>query len=138
MCSCSALTTPLITTSSGAKMGKTAAGAVWLNPDMRPPYEYWQFWRNTEDADVGRFLRLFTDMPEDEIARLESLQGAELNDAKKILATEATTLAHGRAAAVEARKPPGAPSRKARSRKGCRHLYYRSRYKPHSVREFRL
>jgi tyrosyl-tRNA synthetase len=96
------LTTPLITTSSGAKMGKTAAGAVWLNPDMRPPYEYWQFWRNTEDADVGRFLRLFTDLPESEIARLESLQGAELNDAKKTLATEATALCHGRAAALEA------------------------------------
>ncbi len=96
------LTTPLITTSSGAKMGKTAAGAVWLNPDMRAPYEYWQFWRNTEDADVGRFLRLFTDLPEDEIARLEKLQGAELNDAKKVLATEATALAHGRAAANEA------------------------------------
>ena len=96
------LTTPLITTSSGAKMGKTAAGAVWLNADMRSPYEYWQFWRNTEDGDVGRFLRLFTDLPEDEIARLESLRGAELNDAKKTLATEATTLCHGRGAAVEA------------------------------------
>jgi tyrosyl-tRNA synthetase len=93
------LTTPLITTSSGAKMGKTAAGAVWLNPDMRSPYEYWQFWRNTEDGDVGRFMRLFTDMGESEIARLEKLQGGELNDAKKILATEATTLAHGKAAA---------------------------------------
>jgi len=86
------LTTPLITTSSGAKMGKTAAGAVWLN-------DYWQFWRNTEDGDVGRFLRLFTDMAEGEIARLEALQGAELNDAKKILATEATALLHGRDAA---------------------------------------
>jgi tyrosyl-tRNA synthetase len=96
------LTTPLITTSSGAKMGKTASGAVWLNPDMRSPYDYWQFWRNTEDGDVGRFLRLFTDLPEGEIARLESLQGAELNDAKKTLATEATTLCHGRAAAIEA------------------------------------
>jgi tyrosyl-tRNA synthetase len=96
------LTTPLITTSSGAKMGKTAAGAVWLNADMRSPYDYWQFWRNTEDADVGRFLRLFTDLPESEIARLESLQGAELNDAKKVLATEATALVHGRAAADEA------------------------------------
>ena len=95
------LTTPLITTASGAKMGKTMSGAVWLNPEMRSPYDYWQFWRNTEDADVGRFLRLFTDMPEAEIARLESLQGAELNDAKKILATEATTLCHGRAAAEE-------------------------------------
>ncbi|MEP6831667.1 MAG: tyrosine--tRNA ligase, partial [Rhizomicrobium sp.] len=84
------LTTPLITTSSGAKMGKTAAGAVWLNQDMLSVYDYWQFWRNTEDGDVGRFLRLFTDMPENEIAWLEALQGAELNDAKKALATEAT------------------------------------------------
>jgi tyrosyl-tRNA synthetase len=96
------LTTPLITTSSGAKMGKTMSGAVWLNPEMRSAYDYWQFWRNTEDGDVGRFLRLFTDMPETEIARLEKLQGAELNEAKKILATEATALAHGRAAALEA------------------------------------
>jgi tyrosyl-tRNA synthetase len=96
------LTTPLITTSSGAKMGKTMSGAVWLNPEMRSPYDYWQFWRNTEDGDVGRFLRLFTDMPEAEIAQLEQLQGAELNDAKKILATEATALCHGRAASVEA------------------------------------
>ena len=93
------LTTPLITTSSGAKMGKTAEGAVWLNASMRSPYEYWQYWRNAEDADVGRFLRIFTDMPLNEIARLERLQGAELNDAKKILATEATALLHGRAAA---------------------------------------
>ena len=93
------LTTPLLTTSSGAKMGKTAAGAVWLNPDMRSPYEYWQFWRNTEDGDVGRFLRLFTDMEESEIARLEALEGGELNDAKKILATAATALCHGRPAA---------------------------------------
>src|SRR5258705_12967065 len=82
-----ALTTPLITTSSGAKMGKTAAGAVWLNADMRSPYDYWQFWRNTEDADVGRFLRLFTDLSASDIERLENLQGSELNDAKKILAT---------------------------------------------------
>jgi len=93
------LTTPLITTSSGAKMGKSVSGAVWLNADMRSPYDYWQFWRNTEDGDVGRFLRLFTDMPLAEIARLEKLQGAELNDAKKILATEATAVLHGRAAA---------------------------------------
>jgi len=90
-----ALTTPLLTTSSGAKMGKTAAGAVWLNPDMCSPYDYWQYWRNTEDADVGRFLRLFTELPLDEIARLEALQGAELNEAKKILANAATALAHG-------------------------------------------
>jgi tyrosyl-tRNA synthetase len=96
------LTTPLITTSSGAKMGKTAAGAVWLNKEMLSVYDYWQFWRNTEDGDVGRFLRLFTDMPLDEIARLESLQGAELNDAKKVLATEATALLHGREAAEKA------------------------------------
>ena len=96
------LTTPLITTSSGAKMGKTAAGAVWLNKEMLSVYDYWQFWRNTEDGDVGRFLRLFTDMPLDEIARLESLQGAELNDAKKVLATEATALLHGREAADKA------------------------------------
>ena len=93
------LTTPLITTSSGAKMGKTAAGAVWLNQDMLSVYDYWQFWRNTEDGDVGRFLRLFTDLPLDEIARLEKLQGAELNEAKKILATEATAVLHGREAA---------------------------------------
>jgi tyrosyl-tRNA synthetase len=96
------LTSPLMTTASGAKMGKTAAGAVWLNADMLKPYDYWQFWRNTEDADVGRFLRLFTDLPMDEIARLEALQGAELNDAKKVLATEATAMAHSRAAAEEA------------------------------------
>jgi tyrosyl-tRNA synthetase len=97
-----ALTCPLITTSSGAKMGKTALGAVWLKPDMRSPYEYWQFWRNTEDGDVGRFLRLFTDLPLDEIARLEALGGSEINDAKKILATEATVLLHGPEAAAEA------------------------------------
>jgi tyrosyl-tRNA synthetase len=96
------LTTPLITTHSGAKMGKTAAGAVWLNEDMLSVYDYWQFWRNTEDADVGRFLRLFTDMPEGEIVRLETLQGAERNDAKKVLATEATAILHGRAAADKA------------------------------------
>jgi len=96
------ITSPLMTTSSGAKMGKTAAGAVWLNADMRSPYEYWQFWRNTEDGDVGRFLRLFTDMDEAAIVRLEKLQGAELNDAKKILATEATALCHGGEAALDA------------------------------------
>ncbi len=94
-----ALTSPLITTASGAKMGKTAAGAIWLNEDMLSVYDYWQFWRNTEDRDVGRFLRLFTTMPLDEIARLEALGGAEINDAKKILATEATALLHGRAKA---------------------------------------
>jgi len=96
------LTTSLLTTSSGAKMGKTAAGAVWLNADMVSPYDYWQYWRNTEDADVGRFLRLFTELPLKEIKRLETLDGAELNEAKKVLATEATALAHGRDAANEA------------------------------------
>jgi tyrosyl-tRNA synthetase len=90
------LTQPLITTSSGAKMGKTAQGAVWLNADMLSPFDYWQYWRNTEDADVGRFLKIFTDLPLDEIARLEALQGAEINAAKKALATEATALLHGR------------------------------------------
>lgn len=96
------LTTPLITTASGQKMGKSAAGAVWLSADKLSPYHYWQFWRNTEDADVGRFLKLFTDLPLDEIARLEALGGAEINQAKIILATEATALAHGRTAADEA------------------------------------
>ena len=96
------VTSPLITTSSGAKMGKTAAGAVWLNADQCSPYEYWQFWRNTEDGDVGRFLRLFTELPEPEIGRLETLPGAERNEAKKILATEATALCHGREAAEQA------------------------------------
>ncbi len=97
-----ALTCPLITTSSGAKMGKTAAGAVWLKPEMLSPYDYWQFWRNTEDADVGRFLRLFTLLPLDEVARLEALGGAEINEAKKRLATEATALMHGAGAAEAA------------------------------------
>ncbi len=96
------LTTPLITTASGAKMGKTAAGAVWLTADRLSPYDYWQFWRNTEDADVGRFLKLFTDLPLDEIARLGSLGGAEINQAKVILATAATALAHGQDAAEAA------------------------------------
>jgi tyrosyl-tRNA synthetase len=96
------LTTPLIATASGIKMGKTAAGAVWLSAEKRSPFDYWQFWRNTEDADVGRFLRLFTDLPLDEIARLETLGGAEINEAKKILATAATTLCHGSAAAQAA------------------------------------
>jgi tyrosyl-tRNA synthetase len=94
-----ALTSPLITTSSGAKMGKTASGAVWLNADRLSPYEYWQFWRNTEDADVERFLKLFTELPLDEVARLAALKGAEVNEAKKVLATEATALLHGREAA---------------------------------------
>jgi len=96
------LTAPLLTTASGAKMGKTAQGAVWLSADKLSPYDYWQFWRNTEDADVGRFLRLFTDLPLAEIARLEALGGAEINEAKKILASEATSLAHGAAAAQAA------------------------------------
>jgi tyrosyl-tRNA synthetase len=94
-----ALTTPLITTSSGEKMGKTASGAVWLNADMKSPYEYWQFWRNTDDADVARFLKLFTTLPLDEIERLAALQGAEINEAKKALADAATTLLHGADAA---------------------------------------
>jgi tyrosyl-tRNA synthetase len=94
-----ALTCPLLTTASGAKMGKTAAGAVWLNEDQLSAYDYWQFWRNTEDADVGRFLKLFTTLPLTEIARLEALAGAEINEAKKVLATEATALLHGRAKA---------------------------------------
>jgi tyrosyl-tRNA synthetase len=97
-----ALTSPLITTSSGAKMGKTAAGAVWLNADLVSPYDYWQYWRNTEDGDVARFLKLFTVLPLGEIAKLAALQGAELNEAKKVLATEATALVHGRTAADEA------------------------------------
>ncbi|MBV8184828.1 MAG: tyrosine--tRNA ligase, partial [Hyphomicrobiales bacterium] len=97
-----ALTTPLLTTASGAKMGKTATGAVWLNAELFSPYDYWQFWRNTEDADVGRFLRLFTLLPIGEIVRLEALQGAEINEAKKKLASEATRLLHGDAAADEA------------------------------------
>jgi tyrosyl-tRNA synthetase len=96
------LTSPLLTTASGAKMGKTAAGAVWLNPDMLSPYDYWQYWRNTEDTDVGRFLKLFTEMPLPEIERLARLEGAELNEAKKILATETTALVHGRDAADRA------------------------------------
>jgi tyrosyl-tRNA synthetase len=96
------LTTSLLTTASGAKMGKTAAGAVWLNPDMLSPYDYWQYWRNTEDADVERFLKLFTEVPLKEIDELAKLEGAELNEAKKILATEATALLHGREAADRA------------------------------------
>jgi tyrosyl-tRNA synthetase len=97
-----ALTSPLITTASGAKMGKTAAGAVWLKADMVSPYDYWQFWRNTEDRDVPRFLKLFTVLPLPEIDRLAALQGQELNEAKKVLATEATAMVHGRDAAAQA------------------------------------
>ncbi|MGE0501802.1 MAG: tyrosine--tRNA ligase [Rhizobiaceae bacterium] len=97
-----ALTSPLLTTSSGAKMGKTASGAVWLDPEMLSPYEFWQYWRNTEDADVGRFLKLYTTLPIDEIERLAALGGAEINDAKKVLATEITSLLHGGDAAEQA------------------------------------
>jgi tyrosyl-tRNA synthetase len=96
------ITTPLITTADGAKMGKTMAGAVWLHEDQLPHFDYWQFWRNTDDRDVGRFLRLFTDLPLDEIARLEALQGAEINEAKKILADAATAMCRGVDAAAEA------------------------------------
>ena len=96
------LTTPLLTTSGGAKMGKTAAGAVWLNKDMLSPYEYWQYWRDTDDADVGRFLRLFTDLELDEVRRLEALEDAEINEAKKVLADAATALCHGAEAAEAA------------------------------------
>jgi tyrosyl-tRNA synthetase len=97
------LTTPLLTTASGGKMGKTAQGAVWLNAEQLSPYDYWQYWRNTEDGDVGRFMRLFTDLPLNEIARFEALQGAEINDAKKALADAATTMLHGAEAAHAAR-----------------------------------
>ena len=97
-----ALTSPLITTSSGAKMGKTAAGAVWLNAELVSPYDYWQYWRNTEDGDVARFLKLFTVLPLDELAKLGALKGAEINEAKKVLATEATAMVHGRDAAEKA------------------------------------
>jgi tyrosyl-tRNA synthetase len=96
------ITTPLLTTASGAKMGKTASGAVWLNAERLSPYDYWQFWRNTEDADVGRFLALFTELPMDEVKRLAALGGAEINEAKKVLATEATALLHGTEAAAQA------------------------------------
>ncbi len=91
-----ALTSPLLTTSSGAKMGKSANGAVWLNPDMLSAYDFWQYWRNTEDADVSRFLKLYTTLPMDEIARLSALGGSEINEVKKILATEITAMLHGR------------------------------------------
>jgi len=97
-----ALTTPLLTTASGAKMGKSLGGAIWLNPDMLSSYDFWQYWRNTEDADVERFLKLYTTMPLDEVARLAALGGAEINEAKKVLATEITALLHGRKAAEEA------------------------------------
>ena len=96
------ITTPLLTTASGAKMGKTAAGAVWLNAEKLSPYDYWQYWRNAEDEDVGRFLAIFTELPMDEVRRLAALEGAEVNEAKKVLATEATALLHGRDAAAQA------------------------------------
>ncbi|PZO65915.1 MAG: tyrosine--tRNA ligase, partial [Pelagerythrobacter marensis] len=96
------LTTPLLTTADGAKMGKTAAGAVWLNEAQLPAYDFWQYWRNVDDRDVGRFLRLFTDLPLDEIARLESLEGAEINQAKIVLANEVTALVRGAEASVSA------------------------------------
>ena len=96
------MTSPLITTADGAKMGKTAQGAVWLNADLLSPYDYWQFWRNTQDADVGRFLKLFTDVPLEDIGRLEALSGSEINQAKIVLATEATAMLHGREAALAA------------------------------------
>jgi tyrosyl-tRNA synthetase len=96
------LTSPLLTTASGAKMGKTAQGAVWLDESMLPIFEYWQYWRNCEDQDTGRFLKLFTELPLDEIARLEALGGTEINEAKKILATEAAAMVHGREAALQA------------------------------------
>ena len=123
-----ALTSPLITTASGAKMGKTAAGAIWLDETMLAPYEYWQFWRNADDADVGRFLRLFTLMPLDEIRRLESLAGAEINEAKKALANEATALLHGRSAAEAAvGHCPEDLRGAASSRRACRRSMCRER-----------
>ena len=123
-----ALTSPLITTSSGAKMGKTAAGAVWLNADLVSPYDYWQYWRNTEDGDVVRFLKLFTVLPLDEIARLAAFKGQEVNEAKKVLATEATALVHGRARRQRSRRAPRArPSRKARLADACRRFQMRAK-----------
>jgi tyrosyl-tRNA synthetase len=112
------VTTPLITRSSGEKMGKSVHGAIWLNADRLDPFDYWQFWRNTEDADVGRFLRLFTLLPLAEIARLEALGGVEINEAKKVLATEATRLAHGDAAAEEARAAAAAVFERAGAEAG--------------------
>jgi tyrosyl-tRNA synthetase len=114
------LTTPLLSTASGAKMGKTAQGAVWLNADMRSPYDYWQFWRNAEDADVGRFLRLFTDLPLDEIARLEALDGAAINDAKKVLADSPPPCCTARTRRRRRGTPPRRPSSRAPCRMTCR------------------
>jgi tyrosyl-tRNA synthetase len=113
-----ALTCPLLTTASGAKMGKTAAGAVWLNEAQLSVFDYWQYWRNTEDADVGRFLKLFTLLPLDEIAKLEALQGAEINEAKKVLATEATALIHGREKAESATETARAAFERGQSAAG--------------------
>ena len=116
-----ALTAPLITTSSGAKMGKTAAGAVWLNAHQVSPYDYWQYWRNTEDGDVVRFLKLFTVLPMNEIARLASFKGNEINDAKKILATEAAP------PPIRRQRQRGRPSRKAPHPYPCRQYRFRKR-----------
>jgi tyrosyl-tRNA synthetase len=124
------LTTPLLATASGAKMGKTMSGAVWLNAEQLSPYDYWQFWRNTEDADVGRFLKLFTDLPLERIAELEALPGAQINDAKKVLADEATRMAHGEDEARKARDAAEKASSKARCRSTCRP----SRFRPPSWR----
>ena len=121
------LTSPLLATASGAKMGKTATGAVWLNEDMLSAYDYWQYWRNTEDADVGRFLRLFTELPLDEIARLERLEGSEINEAKIILASEATKMCHGPAAAKQQRKRRARHSKKAAPARTFRELTSRAR-----------
>src|SRR5512135_64470 len=120
-----ALTSPLITTSSGAKMGKTAAGAVWLNADLVSPYDYWQYWRNTEDGDVARFLKLFTVLPLNEIAKLAALKGQDINEAKKVLANEATAMVHGRAAADAAAET---------ARKTCRPSPCRARISPPASR----
>ncbi|KAB2847145.1 MAG: tyrosine--tRNA ligase [Hyphomicrobiaceae bacterium] len=116
-----ALTCPLLTTASGAKMGKTASGAVWLNEEQLSPYDYWQFWRNCEDADVGRFLKLFTKLPMEEIARLEKLASAEINAAKKVLATEATAIVHGRAAADSAAETARRTFEKGEAAEGLPH-----------------
>ena len=119
------VTTPLITTADGGKMGKTMAGAVWLHEDQLPHFDYWQFWRNTDDRDVGRFLRLFTDLPLDEIARLETLEGAEINEAKKILANEATAMCRA-ARRTRRRKPHAGPSRKGLRVPPCRASRWRA------------
>ena len=132
------LTTPLIATASGAKMGKSVQGAVWLSAARLSPYDYWQFWRNTEDGDVGRFLRLYTELPLDEIARLEQLGGAEVNEAKKILATEATTLLHGATAAEQAAETAPGHSRPARRSIRCRASMSRAAELEAGIPAFRL